>query len=998
MEVLNNNKTWKREDFAPLSFWAWNDKMDDESIIQRIHEFHEQGFRGFFMHSRGGLLTPYLSEDWFHACRTAADEAAKYGMEAWIYDEDGWPSGFAGGRVNALGEEYLSKFFVFVTEKPENIQHVIASYRKEEEGYVVCEFDDADVWVVYHLEPNYADLLSKKVTKSFIEITYERYKKEMGDRLGSVIPGFFTDEPQYFRIGFPYSYELGEFFKKRNGYNMEENLYQLMAECAVKESFRFRQDFWNTIQEMMCENFSKQIYDWCEENHVIFTGHYPGEDSLIQQVESTAGVMPKYRYEQMPGIDHLGRRITSLLLTKQVTSVAKQTGKKKIISETFGCAGWDISFEDMCYIWGWQASAGINVPLLHIGAHSIIGIRKRDYPAFYSYQEPWWNEFQHISTWLGGIGYKMALGKWIEDTLVISPMQSIYCWHGETDNYTNEEKEIAASYRRLCDNLMDNQVGFDLGDEVVMAELGSIEGNTIKVGSCEYRQVIVSEATVLQDSTWNLLELFYRNGGRVIFTERIPAGSKEKDWVKTCAVVSNSRRTWNKYFQFIHYERPVTVYEKSGFSVAEKLNISVKKDQDMLRAYLWNFATDSEREVLVSISGQKIIYCVDPESLEREKLQGNFYAGNRETILPLTIKGKQSILLEIEDGKQEEISIPTTKMIEFMNTKPVRTEDNVLTIDYASFSVDGEHYSEPLPIVKLHPQLYKELEKSKVGTINTKYYFHSQMSKQCDLQVAIEDRDCIDIQCNGTSILGNQEGWYIDRGIHKYRIPSDLIAKVNTIEVIYQVQTTDVKDAEGLFETEVNRFFYPVEPEAIYILGDFNVEANCEVCNNRTHIRLAKPTFQISDAKELVDIKDVTVQGLWFYRGNLKTDLTINYTQGERKYVQIRNPKGAFCEIRCNQNSKIVYMEPYITEITDYLKEGENIISVILHGTNRNIFGPHHHVKGENKFVGCNTFKGKKGYEDAMFNFELEGEETWTDEYSFVVFGCDEIMVITEKK
>ena len=106
MEFHTSQKEIERKEFAPLSFWAWNDEMSEERIQMQIEEFHKQGFRGFFMHSRGGLRTPYFSDQWFATCRFAAKVARKYKMEAWIYDEDGWPSGFAGGRVNDLGEEF----------------------------------------------------------------------------------------------------------------------------------------------------------------------------------------------------------------------------------------------------------------------------------------------------------------------------------------------------------------------------------------------------------------------------------------------------------------------------------------------------------------------------------------------------------------------------------------------------------------------------------------------------------------------------------------------------------------------------------------------------------------------------------------------------------------------------------------------------------------------------------------------------------------------------
>lgn len=61
------------------------------------------GMGGFFMHSREGLETPYLSPEWMDCIRQTVQAAKEAGMNAWLYDEDRWPSGFAGGRVPAAG-------------------------------------------------------------------------------------------------------------------------------------------------------------------------------------------------------------------------------------------------------------------------------------------------------------------------------------------------------------------------------------------------------------------------------------------------------------------------------------------------------------------------------------------------------------------------------------------------------------------------------------------------------------------------------------------------------------------------------------------------------------------------------------------------------------------------------------------------------------------------------------------------------------------------------
>ena len=85
--------------YRPIPFWSWNDKLEPGELRRQIGAMQNAGMGGFFMHARGGLETEYLSEEWFRAVEASVDEGKKRGMQAWYYDENGWPSGFAGGRL-----------------------------------------------------------------------------------------------------------------------------------------------------------------------------------------------------------------------------------------------------------------------------------------------------------------------------------------------------------------------------------------------------------------------------------------------------------------------------------------------------------------------------------------------------------------------------------------------------------------------------------------------------------------------------------------------------------------------------------------------------------------------------------------------------------------------------------------------------------------------------------------------------------------------------------
>ena len=84
---------------APL--WVWHDRITEEGIDFQMNEFKKAGIGGVFVHPRPGLITEYLSDEWFKLFDHAVQKGKELGMKVWIYDENSYPSGFAGGHVPA---------------------------------------------------------------------------------------------------------------------------------------------------------------------------------------------------------------------------------------------------------------------------------------------------------------------------------------------------------------------------------------------------------------------------------------------------------------------------------------------------------------------------------------------------------------------------------------------------------------------------------------------------------------------------------------------------------------------------------------------------------------------------------------------------------------------------------------------------------------------------------------------------------------------------------
>src|SRR5581483_3573855 len=96
-------------EYRGAPFWSWNSVVDLPQLLRQIDQSRQMGFGGFHIHSRTGLETEYLGEQYVRAVVECTKYAKKLGMLSWLYDEDRWPSGFAGGIVTRHPQHRLKR-------------------------------------------------------------------------------------------------------------------------------------------------------------------------------------------------------------------------------------------------------------------------------------------------------------------------------------------------------------------------------------------------------------------------------------------------------------------------------------------------------------------------------------------------------------------------------------------------------------------------------------------------------------------------------------------------------------------------------------------------------------------------------------------------------------------------------------------------------------------------------------------------------------------------
>ena len=126
------------KEFRGAPFWSWNDDLDPEELRRQVRSMCESGMGGFFMHARSGLITPYMSQEYFDCHRACIEEAKRLGMGAWLYDEDCWPSGFAGGMMPAKGPLLQAKTLVIDRVMGGIAQSIRSVVRRERKNARAC--------------------------------------------------------------------------------------------------------------------------------------------------------------------------------------------------------------------------------------------------------------------------------------------------------------------------------------------------------------------------------------------------------------------------------------------------------------------------------------------------------------------------------------------------------------------------------------------------------------------------------------------------------------------------------------------------------------------------------------------------------------------------------------------------------------------------------------------------------------------------------------------
>lgn len=957
-------------DFGSCPFWSWNDKLDANELKRQIDEMEESGLKGFIMHARGGLQTEYFSDEWFYMIKVCVEYAKGKGMQAWVYDENGWPSGFANRsllkekkfRTSYLKLEYADSF-------PDTVPHdstldgIIAVYEmRNGKPTRITEPNNSSsyICITRNYENSYVDVLNPDVSESFLKEVYEEYQSRFPDDFGKDhMPGFFTDEPQYFRYATPWSSILISSFFEKYGYDILDVLPALFLE--YEGACEARYDYWNLLHELFIQNWIRPIYQWCEDNNCKLTGHAIEESALFTQMWCCGGVMPFYEYEHIPGVDHLGRKIDSGLEAKQVGSVAAQLGKKRVLSEIFGCSGCDATPRELKSVADSMYVDGVNFICHHLYPYSSRGERKYDHPLHFSDILPWNNHMNYMNSYYNKLGCLLSLGTDASSILVLHPMHSAYLYfRRESDR--DSIAELEESFMSCLNQLWSRQLLFHLGDETLIGKYGSVKENMFVIGKCVYDVVIMPDMDTIDSATVDLLKQYIENGGKLLCMGKTP---KYVDGRKTdIQYESNTSfdEITSKQKVIIDYSGEDSNMLKSAYRIHENnhilylTNLTNHKMSDivvsgMSRPYL--FDLDDLTFKGIPVNNSQIQLCLQPHE-SCVILDGNIEA--KETVRE--ISGENRIMLNKE----------------FELIKPA---DNSFVLDTACVSADGISFGEKKPIALISQEL---LDKRYEGVVWLKFDYKVSESIK-DLHLILEPQMYTELILNGNKLTNSEDNWKIDRRFVMYDIKN--YTQIGTNEIIISFNYYQSKDVYDIYfgngtESLRNCMSFDTEISPIYLTGNFKLVSDNSDFWNEDNAICHSGDFQLASQDKTINLSDLTTSGYPFFYGTVEAKQTFCATD-KTKEICIDGRYGV-CEISINDTyvGNCIFKEKL--DISNYIIPGKNELKLKLYSSARNLIGPFHYVEAEPLSVLPSMFKFENSWNNGKSNL-------FADRYAFAPFG-----------
>jgi hypothetical protein len=520
-------------DFYPSVFWNWNDQMSPQRIREQLKDLSDHQLpalcilpmpRDFRPDTTGNRLdVDYLSPEYFSRFKLAMDEARGLGMKAWLYDEGGWPSGSATGRV-VKSDPNLGAQTLVVERRPLAPGEKVSTPPDAVAAFVE---NGKTLSIVRIRRSNFqSDHLNPAATQRFIDLTHEGYRRSMPEYFGSMFKWAFTDEPAatYFVPGeqMPWTAELPRIFRGQKGYDLIKALPLLLSNPVPQtpEAKRARIDFYDVWSRLFQEAYLLPIRDWCRRYGLISGGHFGGEDETMGSARYGYGhILRAMRGLDMPGVDTIWRQLypgqRNHHFPRYAGSVARQDGRRLALTESFCVYGNGLTLAEMKWLIDYQYVRGCNITMMGNYPAGTSGNLISGERPHYGPMNPLWDYQPLFQNYAARLGYMLSLGEGATQVGLYFPVRDF--WAAAPAKLSPE----AQANDDVSLELEKHQVDFDFVDDDLLKP-EAVSGGALHAGRMSYPTVVVSLTHAMPASSAQTLARFVRAGGRLVAVSALP--------------------------------------------------------------------------------------------------------------------------------------------------------------------------------------------------------------------------------------------------------------------------------------------------------------------------------------------------------------------------------------------------------------------------------------------------------------------------------------------
>jgi hypothetical protein len=308
---------------------AWSDPTSELRPLQILHGIAPKqatpaGMKALKELGLGGIVCNVdfdkymVSEARWETLIRGVQACREVGLVVWIYDEQGYPSGAAGGLVLKRNPKFEALALTYDPSRAEPFalrpayEHTHASNN-------------------FYAARRYPNLIDEEAVRCFIDTTHEAYWRRLKKHFGKTIRALFTDEPSLMAVNIgqlpdnvrknvrvvdaldatikplpsvPWVRDLPMRYRQWYGEDLAAVQHSLFAGSSEADR-RVRRRFWALISEFIAERYFGQIQEWAHAHQVASSGHTLWEETPLHHVPLEGNALKALMRMDIPGLDIL---------------------------------------------------------------------------------------------------------------------------------------------------------------------------------------------------------------------------------------------------------------------------------------------------------------------------------------------------------------------------------------------------------------------------------------------------------------------------------------------------------------------------------------------------------------------------------------------------------------------------------------------------------------------------------------------------------------------